>query len=245
MKNQVFKSNNTEFIARIMLIVILLIGTFSFTSCGIRPRMYEVYTHEEFAKQIETYQSLHDLYVDTYISFDLDDNDEVSKSVYSTLIMSDSNARRFEKKQGFTCDLYTDGLGIRFLYYLKSDSHEYAYKIKCFFSRFEYNFTENDRIEILSSTYTKCTDNSDFPNDYKYEETMQYDPPEDAAIYNHTYHYSLYVNDLEMCCIHISSIEEVSEAKLNEIIQVMSESLVVMNAKAFFIWREQKWNFKI
>ena len=48
------------------------------------------------------------------------------------------------------------------------------------------------------------------------------------------------VNDTLKCNIHISSIEEASEEKLNEIIQMLLDSLVVINAEDFFIWRDKK-----
>ena len=46
------------------------------------------------------------------------------------------------------------------------------------------------------------------------------------------------VNGVEVACIHISSIEEASEEKLDEIIQMLSDSLVVINTDEWFIWRD-------
>lgn len=237
-----FKINIKKLITRVVLFALLLTCMTSLTSCPSPiPYDWEVYSHEEFVKQIETYYSCHDLFVETYISFDLDDNDAVSKSIYFTATNVNSKARGFNIKHGYVCDRYDDGLIYRFIYYLKTEENDYGYKIKCFNRKFDYNFNENDKIEILSSQVFNCKGNLDFEYDLMYEEfavELLIEP--DAAIYNHTYHYSFRVNGLEMCCIHISSIEEASEEKLDEIIQMLLDSLVILNPNDFFIWRGVK-----
>ena len=74
MKKHKLKFNNSRFVARVVLLIFLFMDTMSLTSCIFDseiPYDWEVYSHEEFVKQIETYYSLHDLFVDTFISFDL------------------------------------------------------------------------------------------------------------------------------------------------------------------------------
>ena len=245
MKNQTTKFNKSKLVARVMLVVFLMTGAVSLTSCifdSVIPYDWEVYSHEEFVKQIETYNSLHDLYIDTVISFNLDDNDEVSKSIYHTGSMTNGKARGFNRKHGYVCDLYADGLAEQLLFYLKSDGEQYsdcAYKIKCAFKRVDFNYNENDKIEIIES---EC--NCSFASlkyDLKYEESLRIHPSYgDAPIYKYMYHYSLYVNDTLKCDIHILSIEEASEEKLNEIIQMLLDSIVILNPKDFFIWRNMK-----
>ena len=238
-----FQTNLQKVIARVMTLILLLVISLTLSSCPSPiPYDREVYSHEEFVKQIETYYSCHDLFVETYISFDLDDNDAVSKSIYFTATNVNSKARGFNIKHGYVCDRYNDdGLLFRFIYYLKTKENDYGYKIKCFNRIFDYNFNENDKIEILSSQVFNCKGNLDFKYDLMYEElACQLLIEPDAAIYNHTYHYSFCVNGLEMCCIHISSIEEASEEKLDEIIQMLLDSLVILNPDDFFIWRGVK-----
>ena len=245
MKNQTTKFNKSKLVARVMLVVFLMTGAVSLTSCifdSVIPYDWEVYSHEEFVKQIETYYSLHDLFVGTFISFDLDDNDEVSKRVYFTGTMANSKARGFNRKHGYVCDLYADGLAEQLLFYLKSDGEQYsdcAYKIKCTFKRVDFNYNEKDKIEIAKSE-CRCSF-AGLEYDLMYEESLMVDPnPEDAPVYNYMYHYSLYVNDTLKCNIHISSIEEASEEKLNEIIQMLLDNMVILNPKDFFIWRDMK-----
>ena len=88
-----------------------------------------------------------------------------------------------------------------------------------------------------------CLPNFHAVYDYLYEEiALQHQNIEDEelSIYNYSYHYSLYVNGAEYCCIHISSIEEASGEKLDEIIQMLLDNMVILNPKDFFIWRDKK-----
>ena len=50
----------------------------------------------------------------------------------------------------------------------------------------------------------------------------------------------MYKNGTEFACLHISSIDEASEEKLAELVQMMQDSLVVINTEKFFIWRNVK-----
>ena len=89
----------------------------------------------------------------------------------------------------------------------------------------------------------KIYSNYDSPsNDLIYEESLLLERNDEGKykVYNHIYHYSLYIDGTEACCIHISSIDEASEEKLNEIIQMMQDSLVVINTEKYFIWRGNK-----
>ena len=48
---------------------------------------------------------------------------------------------------------------------------------------------------------------------------------------NNIYHYKLLVNEKKFACIHISSIEEASEEKLEEIVQMLIDSMVIINTE--------------
>ena len=242
MKNEKTKFNKSKLFARVMLIILLTASAVSLASCGKIPYDWEVETHKDFEKQIETYFSTHDLHVDTFISFDLDNHENITKSIYFTGSMVTARAMRFMEKHEYTCDLYSDGLAQILVFYLKSDgenTNDYAYKIKCSFTRVDFNYTKEDKIEIIDSECTYYSLKSTLRNDFFYEETLEGDDA-NVETYNHVYHYALCINDVEACCVHISSIEEASDEKLKEIHQMLLDSLVVMNAQDFFIWREMK-----
>ena len=59
----------------------------------------------------------------------------------------------------------------------------------------------------------------------------------EKKIYSYVYHYQINVNNTKFGCLHISSVDEINEEKLAEIIQMMGDSLVVLNTEEFFIWR--------
>ena len=235
---------NNRFFA-LILAILLIASTLMLTSCGTVEYDMEVNSHKEFVNSIENYNSLHDLYVDTFISFDLDANEKVSKSIYYVFTLMPLSARNYLIEHGHICDIHNDGLAQILIYYLKDDeaaSSDYAYKIKCSFSKVPFNFTNEDEIEIVNSSCTYYSENSYLRNDEFYEDTLltQADIEEKDRIYNHVYHYSLCVNGVQACCIHISSIDEASEEKLNEIIDMLYDSLVVLNTEEVFIWRDKE-----
>ena len=246
MKNTNLKLNKTKLVARLMIAVILLVSAISLTGCGQFEYEWEVNSHKEFVEKIEQYNSVHDLYVNTFISFDLDDNEQVSKSLYSQSTMLFPKANSFSLKNGYIYDIHEDALSTRFLFYLKANgenSNEYAYKVKCHCVIADFNFTENNKIEILSSECENAS--SEFYSlkyDLVYEESLKIhgSNEEKNVFYNYVYHYSIYVDGAEVCCIHISSIDEASDEKLDEIIQMLSDSLVVLNTEKYFIWRDKK-----
>ena len=241
------KNNNRSLIskitARVMLFIFILASMLCFSSCifhGIIVWHKEVYSHEEFVQWVEGYNSRHDLYVDTFISFDLDDNEEVTKRLYASNTKISTKHNKFIAEHGYICDIHDYSFPIFMAFYLKDDvenANDYAYKIRCSPRVVDFNFTENDSIEIFA---TECSYSSDAAIDYMYEYSLIYDTDKNDAIYNHVYHYSMYANDKLIACFHISSIDEASEEKLNEIIQMMSDSLVILNTEDFFIWRKQK-----
>ena len=225
---------------RIIIVLILIVLLMNLTSCK---QMYywEADTHEEFADYIEKYGELHDLHVDTFISFDLDDKDEVLTKQYTVFSMISPFANDFERKHGYICDFYSDVLAVRFLYYLRGDeenANEYAYKIKCTCSRVGFNYTEDDEIDILPSECSTYNESSNPSFDSMYEESVLR-AGEGVDMYSYYYHYSVYVNNVKACCIHISSIDEPSKEKLEQIVQMLKDSIVVLNAEGMLLWSDK------
>ena len=241
MKNTNFK---TKFIARIMLLVLLLASVSSFTSCGVSPYYWEGHTHKEFANYIENYNSKHDLYVDTFISFDLDDNEEISKRIYWIFTLASSKAHSFAKKHGYLCDKHEDDFGYCILFYLKEygeSAYDYAYKIKCLFPDVDFNYSEDDNIKIVKLSEDSANSNNDNSHhDSYFEDLVGSLLRQTEEIYNYAYYYAVYVNDTKVCRINISSIDKANEEKLDEIIQMLSDSMVILNTAKFFWWRKNK-----
>ncbi len=245
MKNTNLKFNKTKLVARLMLITLLLTSTLTLASCGKFRYEWEVYTHKEFVEKIEEYNSSHNLFVDTFISFDLDDNPQITKSLYSVYSRVSPKTNSFRKENGYIYDKHNETLITKFVFYLDGIfGKEYGYKIKCNLMVVAFNFTENDKIEILKSECAHANDQVGYDEyDTIYEETLLKANKEFEQLiprYTCVYHYSIYVDDVEICCIHISSMSEATEEKLSEIIQMLSDSLVVLNTEKYFIWRDNK-----
>ena len=229
----------------LMLVTLLITSVLMLTSCGYVEYDIEVNSHKDFVNNIDNYNSLHDFYVDTFISFDLDENEMVSKSIYYVFTLMPLSSRNFLIEHGYICDIHNDGLAQILVFYLRGEnesSSDRAYKIKCSFSKVPFNYTSEDEIKITNSNCTYYSENSTLRKDEFYEDTLltQAGIEEKDRIYNHVYHYSLCVNDVQACCIHISSIDEASEEKLNEIIDMLYDSLVVLNTEEVFIWRDKE-----
>jgi len=242
MKNRSNKSNKTRFISRVLLLTLLLTSALSLSACVFYGHIvwsWEVYSHKEFVEKIDEYNSKHDLYVDTVISFDLDNNEEVTKRIYASATLISTKDRGFIVEHGYICDIHGYEFPTVFAFYLKDDEgspNDHAYKITCKRKIVDFNFTSDDNIEIIVS---ECTDTSDAFLDLIYEDSLLH-ASDNTDVYNYVYHYSMYANNALIACFHISSIEEASEEKLGEIMQMMYDSLVVINADGFYIWREQK-----
>ena len=231
MKKQFFKANKTKLVARVILLVLLFVSALSFAGCGKLQYSWETYSHEEFIKEIEKYNSINNGSIDTFISFNLDSNDDVTQKIYCLQTVVNKTMRQ---KLGFV-DILDEPYSICQVFYLRNEdnSHKYEYKITCRYDRIDNNFTEHDKIEIIKFDNHRCMAS----DDAYYDESIEDHSDEIVIMYNHYYRCGIYVNGVMIGCIHISSIEETSEEKLDEIIQMMSDSLVVINADGFFIWR--------
>ena len=233
MKKHIFETKKTKLIARVMLIVLLLASALSFAGCifvPIVPSDWEVYSHKEFIEKIEQYNSINNGSIDTFISFDFDDNENITKKIYYFWTDVSDRFGIYD-----ILDHYYD---IDLIFYLKDQDHLYYYKIHYNYNRnhTQNNFTEQDKIEIVKFDNHHCV----VQNDCYYDESIEDHSNEEVIMYNHYYKCGIYVNGARIGCIHISSIDETSEEKLDEIIQMMSDSLVVINADGFFVWREDE-----
>ena len=228
MKKQHFKINKDEFVTRVIIFIFLITSTVGLFGCYFGPTIsyeWNVQTHVEFVEEIEKFNSLNDGVVNAFISFDLDNCEDISEKYYQFSAVANKGA---VNKYGL-CDKFSHGpLYIDLVYYLKSnvenDEHnEHAYKIHCSYGDVQYNFSEDDKIEIQNNMTHNC---GDVHEDHYYGMRTSKN-----MIYNNVYLYEFFVNDVRFACIHISSIGEASEETLGEIIQMLLDSIVILNTE--------------
>ena len=247
MKKQ--KINNRRLIskitARVMLIILVLTSALSLSGCYFGPTIaynWEVHTHDEFVTEIEKFNSVNDGFVNTFISFDFDENKNISKTIYRF----DTAANKSAVNDIGLCDKICNFFDIDIIYYLREKGKndevlDYAYQIACYYRDVQYTFSESDKIEIKEG-FTQKGEKLDMANcsyrgtdisylkilyekesgDDLYVSKMVYDT------YKSAYHYEIFINDIKFACLHISSIEEASEEKLEEIVQMF---MVILNTE--------------
>ena len=231
MKKQKIKFNKSKLAARVMLVILLITSAVGLFGCYFGSEVdygWHVETHEEFLQEIEEFNSVNDGAVNTFISFDLDSNEVVSDAYYE-LSTRANNAIIGE----FGLHDKVCNLSITIIYYLKSeiendDHNEHAYKINIGYGGY-HKFSEQDKIEIRQNMSPNC---AGMWEDAWYMEEGYLDTSKgEYMIYKNAYHYNIFVNDTPIACIHISSIEEASEEKLEEIINMLSDSMVIINTE--------------
>ena len=232
MKNEKIKTNKTKIIARVMLVVILLASATNLCACMVIPIDWEVYSHEEFVRKIEKYNSINNGSIDTFISIDFDSNNDVSEKAYC--FASTTSNKSFVLKHGYY-DIFDKYYSVSQMFYLISKTEnnsfdKYAYKIKYKYNRnhTQNNFMQGDRIEIEFAEHTGSCYSS---KDLHYQESLELgsNTEDENMIYNYCYHFDVYINDVEFGYIHISSIDEPSIEKLDEICQLLLDNLVIIN----------------
>ena len=234
MKNENLKFNKTKFVARLMLVILLLTTLLNLSGCIFRSTMVydrEYYSHEEFVNIIEHYNSVNNGSVDTFISFDLDFNDNVSNSIYRFSLIT--NNKGLIQKYGFL-DIYDEFYRVKQLYYLNDTQYKILYHYDRNQARQE--FKQDDKMEIRISDKTHC---NSFSHDLDYHEsfnTTSYIDEEGKTqtkelytrMYNYAYYCELYINDMECGCIHISSKLEMSTEKFEEIFKLLLDNIVII-----------------
>lgn len=217
------------------LVALLIVSVFFLTSCvfgAIISFDWEVESHSQFIEKIEKFNRTHDEFVNTFISFDLDENENVSKSIYHFVTVANKSV---VQRLGL-CDKVCRTFDVYIMYYLRSDIEDtehsdHAYQIGCYYRDKPFNFSEQDKIEIKKCKTYDGNEPSERCSyeyiDFIYSEILY----SNKFLYNNIYHYEMFVNDTKCACIHISSFDEESEEKLNEILQMLLDSMVVLNTE--------------
>ena len=149
MKKQNSKINKTKLITRVIISFLLMAKMLSLTSCMWGPTIaynWKVETHNEFVKEIEKYNSIHDEFINTFISFDLDNNENISNRMYRFSTIANKSAVH---KYGL-CDKVGRTFNVEFACHLRLnvENNDYPYQIGCYYRDTQYNFSEKDKIEI-------------------------------------------------------------------------------------------------
>ena len=221
------KTKFLKFTSKMMFLILILTISLTCSSCvfgwGMYSSGWSVYDHQSFVEKIEEFNSKHNAYVDTFISFDLDSNEEILEKYYYFQAVSSS-----KQSKDTPYDKYTNHFHeVVILFYLSGYKIEYKSQ-----TGLSGNFTDKAEFDIKSG--------GKHGMDCKEDALYYQDSDNSKKIYNYAYYYKLYVNDVEFGCVHISSVDEPSEEKLNELLQMMEDSLVVINTEKFFIWRKLK-----
>ena len=186
---------------------------------------------EDFAEFVSKYNSKRDDFTFTFVLFDFPESSGIETYLYKAWTTRDFKRNLFtgeniydefyDKTHGkaFSCDM---------IFYMDEASANgsviaRAYQIRCRYMTPNYNFYQSDemRIELISSnTSAHSEDISSWTR-----ETHSY-----TRYYSYEYIYKLYVNDVETVTVTVSAENEPSAEKLEEICQLLLESIVVINA---------------
>ena len=166
MKNQTTKLNKSKLVARVMLVVFLMTSVVSFTACGggLVNRTIQFRSYGELLEYLERYNSQNDGFVNTYISFDFDNNERVQiyeyslKTVWKLQPSFKNGVIDTEYADHYDKDRPNDSFGCDMIFYIddvasSGEKIERAYQIYCFYtSPKDYNFYQGDDVAI------KCVD---------------------------------------------------------------------------------------
>ena len=227
------KNKTLKIISKALLVIILATSVLSLSSCG-GPNIFGAYSletwgmyysHEEFQNFIEKYNSKNDGSVATFVSFDFPSNDAISYADYQWF-------NRFHLNEYYDkiYDKYQDGFGVRMTFYI-SDVDEngktikYAHQIYCSYSSTWYNanFDENNEL-----TLTLFDDSTKKPRSLTEQSRIHI-----LNSYSH-YHYiktyNLNVDGVDFMQISIASVNEsMPQEKLDEILQLLMDNMVIIN----------------
>ena len=213
MKNKIHKARKTKLIARVMLVVILVASALFLSSCF--KRFYianyhlKYYSHSEFVEFVEQYGAKkQEIFVPTFISFDLDDVDNVDVDLYDVWtthevtrslitkkeerenIFGETHKERFRCVITFFMDDYTEN----------GELIEKAHKITCTYGTRNYNFNYEDPIRI----------------------ELHYISHEFADFH-------IYVNDILEVDVFIQSYVERPPEKIDNIGKLLMDNIVIIN----------------
>ncbi len=216
-------------------IICLLIIILALASCdhfGGTVSTSGVYaSYESFLEFVSKYNSKRDDFAFTFVLFDFPESSGIETYVYQVWTQRDYNVNWFTGEkiyEEFYDRTHDKPFTYNMIYYMDEVSAdgsvaERTYQIKCRYTTPNYNFYQSDemRIELISSnTSAHSEDISSWTR-----ETGSY-----TSYYGYEYIYKLYVNDVETVTVTVCAENEPYVEKLEEICQMLLESIVVINA---------------
>ena len=163
MKNENLKTNKTNLIPKLILVVILATTvSLSLASCILwsfsMNRTISFESHEELLEFVEEYNSKNDGFVYTFVSFDFDDCDNIETYEYTFSTISRFR-RKLLNEDIVPLKLYDKdhskgfGFGCKMIFYMNdvslNEDPSNTYKITCLFgTKDDYNFYQDDDISI-------------------------------------------------------------------------------------------------
>ena len=258
MKKQTYKPNKIRFIAKMMLLVILISTTFSMSSCLVKGKVNRSFffnSHGEFLEFVEKYNSKNDGDVFTFVSLDFDDSDIVN--LYSCKLGTTGEViHSYVTEYRKFVELYdknhseNNGFAFKATFYLSDPSlsrnlSNNEYQIKFYYCIKDYNFYQNDEIVMdLVGCYhiDDCTYGFDGLDSYygiRYydrdcfadERTFQDHGAYYETYYDLIYMYDINVNGENIARVEIASQTAISAEKLGEICQLLLDNLVIINTE--------------
>ena len=216
MKNTNFK---TKFVAKMAVIVVLLLSTIVLNSCvyiGISES--ELNSHKEFLEFVQSFNSINDKNIASFISFDFDNNDKVQNKVYEYHL----EIRRYPFIETGNYDKYSDLAIVQmyfYLYYEKENIRENEYQIMCSYSTKEFNFYQNSNLQLVLAEGD--------PRDTTYKQHNR----DNFNYYVHTQKYQLLADGKNVMNIYVSSTLQPTQEQLDEICQLLMDNIVIINTE--------------
>lgn len=228
MKNENLKLNKTKLVARLMLVIFLLTSTLVLTSCpggyGSRVNRTILFdTNEDFVKFIDNYNSKNDASIYTFVAFDFDNCEQVKLYKYELNTMwkagYDIN-KMYDKNhsESFRCNA---------IFHID----EINAQIQCKYSTKDYNFYQNDNMsfEFIESYQAFAPDG--VREEYADQRTFNFATLNYDKYYEYMYIYQIRINGKEEVTVKITSEKEISGEKLDEIVQLLMDNIVIINTE--------------
>lgn len=251
------KTNKRKFLARVMLLVLLVAGALNLTACQwkdgkdttikYQTNAYISFrSHEELMDFVEKYNSQNDGTLFTFVSFDFDEKLQIEEYIrqFSTIAYFERNEETGDTKR---MDLYDKGhsqafgFGCRFVFYI----NEFDVQITCGYGTSDdHNFYQEDEMLInfvgdyylddlfsyfKEVGYLYCGNPEGCRYDFGELRSVDRETLDLENYYNNMYVYKININGIDEITVKINSEGELSQETLDEICQLLMDNIVIIN----------------
>ena len=219
MKKHFFETKRIKLIARVMLVIILIVSVNMLNACNyVRLEDISLTSHKEFVEFVEKFNSKTDKDISSFISFDLDKNNNITNKSYS--IHLELISPNYIKDDIF--DKYTELAIVKMFFYFndtQSGVIKNEYEVICVYCANDLNLRQNDSYKLMRSGGEQ--------RDSLYIQLHS----DNLDHYLYTYKYAVSTGGEEVMNIYISSILESTQEKLDEICQLLLDNIVIINTE--------------